>query len=250
MRSEPSETAHTAPLLFRHATPRISSPELPGHYDPARQLWVIETEGGIVPVVEVAASPMIETNTSTRVRQESDDQDASKAVGLAVIEFAGTTVTLVQMEADDQDASTDIRGFDALLDTHTLTEVRQEADDTDVQIAADNLNASTARARFDALLDTSTLTKVRQETADDDLTSDETLTPWRRVGMLAELVTKTDVQQESDDQSTGATALELGTRLHNDQNGADKLIRAMLAGLQTSMRAAVEGDNDHLSMIH
>ena len=250
MRSEPSETAHTAPLLFRHATPRISSPELLGHYDPAGQLWVIETEAGIVPVVEAAASTMIETNTSTRVRQEGDDQDASNTVGLAAIELAGTTVTLVQMEADDQDASTDIRSFDALLDTHTLTEVRQEADDTDVQMAADNLNASTARACVDALLDTSTLTKVRQESADDDLTSDETLAPRRRLGMLAEIVTKTDVQQESDDQSRGANSLELGTRLRDDRDGADKLIRAMLAGLQTSTRAVFEGDNDHRSMIH
>lgn len=213
MRPEPSEAAYAAPLLFRHATPRTSSADLPGHYDPARQLWVIETKAGLVPVIEAAASTIVETNTSTRVRQEGDDQDCSNMAELAGIALAETTVTLVQMEADDQDASTDLRSFDALFDT-------------------------------------STLTKVRQESADDDLTSDETLgMPRRPLGMLAELATKTDVQQESDDQMS-AGALELETRSLNNQEGVDDDFPALLLELQAKTFADVEGDDDDLSMIH
>lgn len=185
MRPEPSEAAYAAPLLFRHATPRTSSADLPGHYDSAKQLWVIETKAGLVPVIEAAPSAIVETNTSTRVRQEGDDQDAS----------------------------------------------------TDLQ-------------SFDALLDTSTLTKVRQESADDDLTSDETLgIPRRPLGMLAELATKTDVQQESDDQIS-AGALELETRSFNNQEGVDDDFPALLLELQTKTSANVEGDDDDFSMIH
>lgn len=213
MRSEPNDVAHTAPLLFRHATPRTSSADLPGYYDPSTQLWVIETTTGIVPVVEAAASTLIETNTSTRVRQEGDDQDCSNTLGLAAIAFAETTLTAVQMEVDDQDASTDLRCFDALLDT-------------------------------------STLTKVRQESADDDLTQDETLAPRRPLGTLAELATKTDVQQESDDQMSTGGMLELETRSLNNQEGVDDDFPAMLLELQTKTFANVEGDDDDLPMIH
>lgn len=213
MRSEPKEAADSAPLLFRHATPRTSSADLPGYYDPSTQLWVVKTKAGIVPVVEACVSTFIETNTSTRVRQEGDDQDCSSTVGLAAIEFAGTTVTAVQMEADDQDASTELRSFDALLDT-------------------------------------STLTKVRQESADDDLTRDETLARRRPLGILAELATKTDVQQESDDQMSAGGVLELETRSLNNQEGVDDDFPAMLLELQTKTFTDVEGDDDDFSMIH
>jgi hypothetical protein len=213
MRPQPSEAKHASPLLFRHARPRTSSADLPGYYDCDAQLWVIETKDGIVPVVEASASTIIETNTSTRVRQESDDADCSNTVGLAAIELAGTTVTSVQMEADDQDASTDLRNFDALLDT-------------------------------------STLTKVRQEGADDDLTGDETLSMRRRLGSLAELATKTDVQQESDDQMSAAGMLELETRSLNNQEGVDDEFPRMLLELQTKTFADIEGDDDDLSLIH
>lgn len=213
MLSKPNEAAHAAPLLFRHATPRTSSADLPGYYDPGTQLWVIETTAGILPAVETAASTLVETNTSTHVRQEGDDQDPSNTVGLAVLAFAETTLTAVQMEADDQDASTDLRSFDALLDT-------------------------------------STLTKVRQESADDDLTSDETLSSGRQVGTLAELATKTDVQQESDDQMSAGGLLELETRTLNNQEGVDNTFPTMLLELQTKTSADIEGDDDDLSMIH
>jgi hypothetical protein len=213
MRPQPIEVAYSLPLLFRHATPRTSSADLPGHYDPARQLWVIETKDGLLPVIEAVASTIVDTNTSTRVLQEGDDQDCSNMVELAGIALAETTVTLVQMEADDQDASTDLRSFDALLDTNTVT-------------------------------------KVRQEGADDDLTSDETLgMPHRPFGMLAELATKTEAQQESDDEMS-AGALELETRSLDNQEGIDDDFPALLLELQTKTFAQVEGDDDDFSMIH
>ena len=250
MRPEPSEATYAAPLLFRHAIPRTpSAEELPGYYDAAQQLWVVETKKGIVPVVEAAATTVIETNTSTRVRQEGDDQDCSNMVGLAAIAFAETTLTAVQMEADDQDASTELRGFEALLDTQTLTEVRPEGDDTDAQMAADDWDASSRLRCFNALLDTHTLTKVQPEGDDTDITADETLVLRRRLGTLAELATKTDVQQESDDQM-GAGALELDTRLLKNQEGVDDDLPALLLELQTKTFAQVEGDDDDLSMIH
>ena len=71
MRPEPSEATYAAPLLFRHAIPRTpSAEELPGYYDAAQQLWVVETKKGIVPVVEAAATTVIETNTSTEYWQK------------------------------------------------------------------------------------------------------------------------------------------------------------------------------------
>jgi hypothetical protein len=118
---------------------------------------------------------------------------------------------------------------------------------------ADDQDASTDLRSFDALVDTSTLTKVRQESADDDLSSDETLgmpqRTQRTLVMLAELATKTDVQQESDDQMS-AGALELETRSLNNQEGVDDDFPALLLELQTKTFADVEGDDDDLSMIH
>ncbi len=111
-----------SPLLFRYATPRTSWGELPGHYDPDAQLWVIETNAGIVPVVQTCDSMIVDTSTVTKIRQEGDD---------------------------------------------------------------------------------------------DDLSSDEMLGAERRAGALAELATKTDVQQESDDQISASRLLELETRTAN-----------------------------------
>jgi hypothetical protein len=173
----------------------------------------MNTKAGLVPLVEAAASIMIETNTSTRVRQEGDDEDRSNVAELARVALAETTVTAVQMEADDQDASTELLSFDALLDT-------------------------------------STLTKVRKEGADDDLTSDETLAmPRRPFGVLAELATKTDVQQEGDDQ-VSAGALDLDTGSLNNKGGLDDRLPGLMFELQPRTLAKGKGDDDDLPMIH
>ena len=85
MSTDPTATAGVTPLLFRHATPRTSWAELPGHYDPATQLWVVETRAGLRPVVDMASSADLDTSTSTRVRQESDDEDAAADAALAAL---------------------------------------------------------------------------------------------------------------------------------------------------------------------
>jgi hypothetical protein len=173
-----------SPLLFRHATPRTSSAELPGQYDPDTQLWVIETKAGFIPVVEASDVAQLETATSTRVRQEGDDDDLS---------------------ADQKLCTT--------------------------------------------LLDTSTLTKVRQESADDDVSIDETFSAASRIGTLAELTTKTDVQQESDDEITASGLIELETRSLNNQEGIDDDWPRILLELQTKTFADVEEDDD-CSLVH
>lgn len=155
MQRDTNSAANASPLLFRHATPRTSGTELPGHYDAAAQLWVIETNTRFVPVVQ------------------TDDL--------------------------------------ALLDTRTVTKVRQEGDD-------------------------------------DDLSRDEMLGAARRVGALAELATKTDVQQESDDQITASGLLELETRTANNQEGVDEDWPRTMLELQTKT-FDVEQD-DHCSLAH
>ncbi len=213
MDAESNRVSDAAPLLFRHATPRTALPtgDLPGHYDAAAQLWVIETPAGLVPVIQADPSTQLETSTSTRVRQEGDDDDMSKMVGLAATIGLSTT-TAVKMEADDSDRTPGLGAIDVLLDTSTLTKVRQEADDTDIS-------------------------------------SDATLMTPRRLGTLAELVTKTDVQQESDDQMRGGARLELETRSLNNQEGVDHSFENMLLDLQTKTFTDMESD-DESSVIH
>lgn len=151
MQRNSSSAASASPLLFRHATPRTSGTELPGHYDPDAQLWVIETSARFVPIVQTGDP---------------------------------------------------------------------------------------------GLLDTSTVTKVRQEGDDDDLSNGEMLGAGRRVGALAELATKTDVQQESDDQITASALLELETRTANNQEGIDDEWPRMLLELDTKTFVDAEEDDD------
>ena len=169
-----------SPLLFRHAMPRTSSADLEGHYDPAAQVWVLETSSGSIPVVQAGCSDFLDTQTATRVRQEADDEDISN-----------DTILVARM-----------------TDTSTLTKVRQEGDDT-------------------------------------DLSCDESLgnAPAREFS-LAELATKTDVQQESDDQINASGVLELETRSVNNQEGIDEDWPELLLELQTKIFVNVEEDDD------
>lgn len=207
MRTNSDATATAAPLLFRYGVSRTSGAELPGHYDANSQLWVIKTRDGFVSVVAIADRADLETSTGTRVRQEGDDEDLSDNVGLAAAYVGTSTLTLVRQETDDEDISGD---------------------------------ASLCMA----LLDTSTLTKVRQESADDDLTDDETIGNPRRLGALAEFATKTDVQQESDDEISASTLLELETRSYSNQEGTDDDFPPMLLKLQPQLLAGRKGRDD------
>jgi hypothetical protein len=151
MHSHSTFVANASPLLFRYATPRTSCADLPGHYDQDAQLWVIETEGGLLPVVQGCDSSIVDTRTVTKVRQEGDD---------------------------------------------------------------------------------------------DDLSNDDMFGGGRRGRALAELATKTDVQQESDDQFSGSGLLELETRTANNQEGIDEDWPRVLLELHTKTFAELEQDDE------
>ncbi|MEI9849726.1 MAG: hypothetical protein WDN24_01405 [Sphingomonas sp.] len=181
MRQIANSIAETAPLLFRHATPRIASDEMSGHYDPEIQLWVVNTSEGFVPLVEAASVPQLETRTCTRVQQEGDDEDAAASRELCSTLLDTSTVTKTQHEGLDDDFSTDgglvgVRrcgAFEALV---TRTNVQQEN--------SDEMTAS-------ALLDLETRSSNNQEGIDDD---------WPL--MLLELQTRSYSNGETDDEDS------------------------------------------------
>jgi|GEM_PF-5094721 len=92
----------------------------------------------------------------------------------------------------------------------------------------------------DELLETRTTTKVVQEADDTDISADGALS----CSTLAELATKTDVQQESDDEISTKGPLELETRTANNQEGVDEDWPRMLMELQTKTFSNVEEDDD------
>lgn len=158
MQSNANPASHVTPLLFRHAVPRISAEALPGHYDPSKSLWVIATETGFLPLVEVCAPAQMETATSTRVRQEGDDDDFASTRLLAGMLLDTSTVTKVRQEGDDDDLSAEdtlgaVRHAGSIADLVTKTAVQQESDD--------EISAS-------ALLELETRTLNNQEGFDED----------------------------------------------------------------------------------
>lgn len=163
MQSGQNPTSDVSPLLFRHARPRTSSEDLPGHYDRNSSVWVIETASGFIPLVETSSPAQLETSTSTRVRQEGDDED-----------FAGT------------------QRLSALLETSTVTKVRQEGDDDDLSteetLGAARRAGMIAEISASRVLELETRTLNNQEGIDED---------WPR--MLLELQTKTHSTVEDDD---------------------------------------------------
>lgn len=155
------------PFLMGFASERGGEvEELRGRYCDRRQVWVVETETGEVPIVQVGSTMLGQTHTKTMTQIEADDTDQDRG---ALGETA--TTTRVRQETNHSD-----QGLVALGGTSTLTEVQQEADDQD--------------RSMEAMAETSTLTKVRQEADDHDASL-----------VLPELQTKTSIQQESDDQA-------------------------------------------------
>lgn len=128
-----------SPFLAKAGTPRTGADQLPGYYCEQQQMWVVDTEQGVLPIInEQALSQLL---TKTRVHEEEDD-DSYLALELM-------TKTHQQVESDDDTRPT---GYNNLLQLATKTESIQEVDD--------NYSAS-------QLLELVTKTKVEQE-ADDD----------------------------------------------------------------------------------
>ncbi|MBA4307728.1 hypothetical protein ACFSAG_00310 [Sphingorhabdus buctiana] len=106
------------PFLFRFATPRSAEAEMPGRYSSKLDVWVIDSEEGEVPIIEVAGGSLVATQSKTMTHVEVDDDDAAKFGSMET-----GTFTKVRQEADDEDASL------CLPARTTKTDVQQERDD-------------------------------------------------------------------------------------------------------------------------
>lgn len=113
-----TDTPVAEPLLLRYATRRSDQPEAPGRYSSDADVWVVETDEGERPLVEVGGDSLAETQTKTMTQQEADDDD----YGRGAVSETGT-YTKVRQEADDEDATL------CLPELLTKTDIQQESDD-------------------------------------------------------------------------------------------------------------------------
>lgn len=104
------------PLLVRYAVCRTGDSEIPGYYCNERDVWVVETVDGTLPVVE-ARGDLAEISTKTSALPEADDSLSS-----ALLETV--TKTLTHVEEDDA-----TRSMSHLLELATKTEAQVERDD-------------------------------------------------------------------------------------------------------------------------
>lgn len=178
-----SLSTRAVPFLFRNATPRISGSDIPGNYDPRMQVWVVQRGGVSLPIVEVGDNELLDLETTTKVRQESEDEDICRGHKSSFV------------------------GKRGLIELTTKTEVQQESDD-DLHPGG---SLSTHRIRCGRLSELATKTDVQQE-SDDQIES---------VG-LVELQTKTSTVQEQDDERVGRySILELETKTFVDVESDD-----------------------------
>lgn len=115
-RQSADNTSGVTPYLFRHMVERSESQPLPGHFCGDSDVWVVETDNGVVPLVQADAG-LLELVTKTKVQREQDDQPLLAAI----------TKTAVQLEADDERFQPTRRT--PLLELVTKTEARPERDD-------------------------------------------------------------------------------------------------------------------------
>lgn len=132
-----------SPFLANTGTPRTGEDRLPGYYCEQQQMWVVDTEQGVLPIINEQALSQLKTKTRA---DGEDDDDCQLALEL-------TTKTHQQIESDDD---TRPNGFNNLLQLATKTDSIDEADD----------NYSAAQ-----LLELVTKTKVQQEADDDAIQS-------------------------------------------------------------------------------
>ncbi|MEG3081194.1 hypothetical protein R3F64_15110 [Halomonas sp. 5021] len=128
-----------SPFLARAGKTRTGEDQLPGYYCDEQQMWVVETEQGVQPIIN--KQTLSQLMTKTRVHNEEDDDNY---LALELI-----TKTHQQLESDDD---TRPMGCNNLLQLVTKTDTAHEVDD----------NYSACQ-----LLELATKTKVEQETDDD-----------------------------------------------------------------------------------
>lgn len=101
-----------SPYLAGQAKPRSGSPEIPGAFSTAHDVWMVDGPDGPMPIV-ATRTDLADTSTVTKVRVEQDDTDIA-ADGVMVnpgqqIQAAPdpgallemTTKTSAQIESDD-----------------------------------------------------------------------------------------------------------------------------------------------------
>ena len=106
------------PFLLRFATRRSADKEMSGRYSPELQVWVIDTGNGEVPIIEVAGGSLVATQSKTMTQVEVDDDDPARFGSMET-----GTFTKVRQETDDEDASL------ILPELTTKTDVQHERDD-------------------------------------------------------------------------------------------------------------------------
>lgn len=106
------------PFLLRFATPRSADAPMPGYYSPNLGVWVMDSEDGEMPIIEVAGGSLVATQSKTMTQVEVDDDDPSRFGSVET-----STYTKVRQEADDEDISL------CLPELTTKTDVQQERDD-------------------------------------------------------------------------------------------------------------------------
>jgi len=112
-----NEDQEQVPLLVGFSVPRTGEDTLPGHYDTQQQVWVVDGENGVTPLVE-ATGDLAELVTKTFAKPERDD--AASGTALEIV-----TKTEAKPEKDDVPRSS----LTALLDLVTKTKAQMERDD-------------------------------------------------------------------------------------------------------------------------
>lgn len=195
MRTETQGSSPVNPLLFRTATPRVAGREIPGSYDAALRVWAVDAGGTRQPIIMAAEDAVLDLETTTKVRQEGDDEEIRAGNSFASL-CEIVTKTATQQEADDERISSGSR-LGLLAEMVTKTEVQQEVDDD----TADPFVSDKFAPRY-ALPEITTKTDAQQE-SDDQVRAvgmDFDFYPSGRVGALVELETKTSYEIENDDQ--------------------------------------------------
>lgn len=84
------------PLLVNFSVLRTGGDSLPGYYDSNNQVWVVEGDHGVKPIIE-AAGDLAELSTKTEMRPERDD--VTEPLLMALLQLV--TKTKAQQERDD-----------------------------------------------------------------------------------------------------------------------------------------------------
>lgn len=101
-----------SPFLASVAIPRTGESKLPGHYSSEKDMWVVETESGIKPVI--ARGALAELLTKTRQDEEQDDDTPFMLETI--------TKTFQQTESDDESFTGPNQVLELLSKTDSISE--------------------------------------------------------------------------------------------------------------------------------